>query len=176
MKKIGWIVDETNNEPIVLSGDANGASDDNTVTSIHESGNAKLTIGSVGDGQILVRSGTNLIGRTLNDIPRVVTTAFSFNSGALNIGTSALPSNAIVVGVQCVITTVFDSAAATVVVGWVGSSAGLMTASEITTGALNTYITQRVVVGAANQQLQLTVTQAGAIQGQGRVVVHYILS
>jgi len=176
VKKIGWIVDETNNEPIVLAGDANGASDDNTVTSIHESGNAKLTIGSVGDGQILVRSGTNLIGRTLNDIPRVITSPFSYSSGVLNIGASALLSNAIVVGVQCVINTSFDSVTSTVVIGWVANPVGLMTASEITPSVANTYISQRVVAGAANQQLQLTVTQAGAIQGQGRVVVHYILS
>jgi len=176
VKKIGWIVDETNNEPIVLAGDANGASDDNTVTSIHESSNAKLTVGSIGDGQILVRSGTNLIGRTLNDIPRVITTSFFYGSGVLNIGTSALPSNAIVVGVQCVISTVFDLAESTVVVGWVANPIGLMTESEITPSVANTYISQRVVAGAANQQLQLVVNDSGATKGSGRVVVHYILS
>lgn len=176
MKKIGWVVDETNNEPIALSGDVTGPSDDNKVIALHESGNAKLTIGAIADGQIVVRSGTNFIGRTLNDIPRVVTIQFTYNSGALNIGTSALPNNAIVVGVQCAITTAFDSATSTVVVGWVGSPDGLMTAVEINTVALNTYTTQRVVPGAANQQLQLTVTPSGATKGQGRVVVHYILS
>lgn len=161
---------------LTLAGDATGAIGTNEVRAIHESGNTKLTFGAVADEQVLVRSGTNLIGRTLNDIPRVVTTTFSFNSGALNIGTSSLPSTAIVVEVQCVITTVFNSATSTVSVGWVGTPAGLMSTGETTPTALNTYITHRVVTGAANQQLQLTVTQAGATQGQGRVVVHYILS
>lgn len=176
MRKIGWVTETSGADEVLLSGDAVGQSNNNSVVSIHEGGNTKLTIGAVADGQVLVRSGTDVIGRTLSDIPRIVTTTFAFNSGVLNIGSGALASNAIVVEVQCVLTTVFNSATSTITIGWSGTPAGLMGIGETTPNVANTYFSHRVVSAAGNQQLQMTVTQAGATQGQGRVVVHYILS
>ena len=48
---------------VPLTGDVNGSANANQVNKIHEtSGPTALTIGAVSDGQVLVRSGTNLIG------------------------------------------------------------------------------------------------------------------
>jgi len=63
LQRVGATVVGTAYPPTTLAGDANGSMTANTVNAIHEtSGPTQLTIGTISDGQTLVRSGATIIG------------------------------------------------------------------------------------------------------------------
>jgi hypothetical protein len=63
LQRVGTTVVGTAYPPTTLAGDVNGPMTSNQVNAIHEtSGPTQLTIGAIGAGQFLLRSGTNVVG------------------------------------------------------------------------------------------------------------------
>jgi len=97
LQRVGSTVVGTAYPPTTLAGDVNGPMTSNQVNAIHEtSGPTQLTIGAISDGQVLVRSGTAVVGSTPiapsgNPYidPPLVANAFDdeFNTGSADLAT-----------------------------------------------------------------------------------------
>lgn len=98
-----------------LSGDANGASTSNKVTSI-TFGSKTLSLSSINDGEVLVRSGDNLVGSTSYLKKNVVRYTGINSTTSINILSSGHVSSIYNIGPYCKVNTAATTGTITVTI------------------------------------------------------------